>query len=206
MRERVLVAIVVAVAGLLLAGPTAQAQCVRYVSTSYGHFGQFGWVADGVTNTIDGVPVDMTAGPAQIEGAGAPVDRGWSTHGVEGFRAYITEGGVPTEHAFTQITRWVGTVDMKKTGIKGDRRAIPPLQVYRLYFDYRGEGVLSDGAGAFKNATGHVVTRGPFFLDLMNMPDGTPVPAAVFGAGSGEYEFETTGMICGADLKALGLR
>jgi hypothetical protein len=32
------------------------------------------------------------------------------------------------------------------------------------------------------------------------------VPAPVFGQGSGEYEFETSGMICGADLAALGLR
>jgi hypothetical protein len=206
MRERMVVALGVAVACLLLAGSAAQAQCVRYVSTSYGHFGEFGWVADGVTNTIDGAPVDVMAGPAQIEGAGTPFDRGWSTHGVEGFRAYIMDGGAPTDNAFTMITRWVGTVDMKKTGIKGDRRAIPPAQVYRLYFDYKGEGVLSDGAGAFKNATGHVVTRGPFYLDLINMPDGTSLPAAVLGMGSGEYEFETVGMICGAHLAALGLR
>jgi len=93
-----------------------------------------------------------------------------------------------------------------RAGAGRNGRAIQPFQVYRLYFDYRGEGALSDGAGAFKNATGHVVTRGPFFLDLINMPDGTPVPAPVFGAGSGECEFGTVGMICGAELAALGLR
>ena len=145
-------------------------------------------------------------GAALVEGAGAPVDRGWSTHGIEGFRAWIVKNGQVTGNAFTEITRFISTVDMKQTGLKGDRRSIPPGQVYRLYFSYQGEGVLSDGAGAFAEATGHTVTRGPFWLDFINMPDGTPVPAAVFGAGSGRYAFETRGMICGADVVTLGLR
>jgi hypothetical protein len=152
---------------------------------------------------LNGIERPFTAS-AVPTGAGGPIDRGWSTHGLEAYENVLVDD--PSGSSFVEVIPFVATVDMDLTALKGDRRKIPDLEPYTLYFNYHGEGTISDGTGLFANATGHTVTRGPFSLDFVNF-DGAPVPAAFtpFGGG-GAFTFETHGMICGADVEGLGVR
>ena len=196
-----------------LASVPAWAQCVPYTQEIKGPF-FFGWQAQSVVTTLDGQQITLYP----VEGSSEPpVDRGWSTHGYETFVA-ATE---PEEaNTFELVTPFVSTVEKTDPRFIGDRRDIPPYVVVRYWFKYLGEGKMTSGAGAFDGAKGHVVTRGPFWLDLVNIPEwGGIVPAQVVaavqdpqhplitpGTYGGYYEFTTKGQFCGVDLKALGLQ
>jgi hypothetical protein len=202
---------VIVVAAAVLASTAAQPStaalsqgpCVSLMRVEQGHFAA-GWVTDDVHVYLNGIERPFTASAVPVEGAGAPIDHGWSTHGLDAYENVLV--GDPPRSSFVEMTPFVATVDMDLTALRGDRRTIPDFAPYTLDFNYRGEGTISDGTGLFANATGHTVTRGPFSLDFVNI-DGVPVPAAFtpFGGG-GAFAFQTHGMICGADVEGLGVR
>lgn len=211
MTHRVVKVIVVAaavVAWTAVQPPTAaqsQGPCVPLTRVEQGHFAApAGWVTDEVHVYLNGSELPFTVSAVPIDGAGAPIDHGWSTHGLEAYENALV--GNSPQSGFVETTRFVATVDMGLTALTGDRRTIADFAPYILYFNYHGEGTISDGTGRFANATGHTVTRGPFSLDFVNI-GGVPVPAAFtpFGGG-GAFTFETHGMICGADVEGLGVR
>jgi hypothetical protein len=196
---------VIVVGAAMVASTAAQSQgpCVSLTRVEQGHFAA-GWVTDDVHVYLNGVERSFTTSPVPIEGAGAPIDHGWSTHGLEAYENVLV--GDPSGSSFVETIPFVATVDMNLTGLTGDRRTIPDFTPYTLTFNYHGEGTISDGTGLFANATGHTVIRGPFSLDFVNI-GGVPVPAnfTPFGGG-GTFTFETHGMICGADVEGLDVR
>ena len=203
MTHPVVKVIVVAAAVVASTAARSQGPCVSLTRVEQGHFAA-GWVTDEVHVYLNGIERPFTASAVAIDGAGAPIDHGWSTHGLDAYENVVV--GDPSRSSFLEMTPFVATVNMDSTGLTGDRRKIPDFTPYTLYFNYHGEGTISDGTGLFANATGHTVTHGPFSLDFVNL-DGVPVPAAFtpFGGG-GVFTFETHGMICGADVEGLGVR
>lgn len=194
MQHRRLIVLIVSGALVLFAAAAARAQCVPMVSVEDGHF-DGGWITDHITTTIDGNAVALEGeylpGPP-------PVPHGWSDHNVESFRWVL--GGTNT---LDETRHYIGTVDTRTTGLTGDRRDMPPGEIIRFYYDYMGEGTISNGTGQFAGITGHTRTRGPFWIDLINIPGVGVLPANFVApnAGSGQYAFETRGMLCGAGLK-----
>jgi len=206
MRERVVVALGLPWRCCPLAGSAAKRSASRTSRRATGTSGQFGWVADAARTRWTG-PGRRDERMGADRRRRAPVDRGWSTHAVEGFaRTSRTAGcppGTPSPRS-TRLGRNGGHEEDRDQGRPPRHPAAPGSTGW--YLDYRGEGVLSDGAGAFKNATGHFVTRGRSYLEFINMPDGTPVPAGVLGWGRAITSSRRAGMICGGRSAALGLR
>ena len=154
-----------------------------------------GWGVDYLTDSIDGVPYDFTGHGLPVPSP-LPWDHGWSTHGMEaGLRSLVSDPA----SSFSTFGEFVATVNMqgiKEQGLSGDRRAIPLYTPYRLDYDYRSTATVFDGTGAFKGVKGTLVIKGTFWMSMVKISvNGQTISVP---AGSGRWDFTTTGMLCGA--------
>lgn len=129
---KVIVVAAAVVASTAMQPPIAaqsQGPCVSLTRVEQGHFAApTGWVTDEVHVYLNGSELPFTVSAVPVEGAGAPIDHGWSTHGIEAYENVLV--GDPSGSSFVETTPFVATVDMDLTALTGDRRRIADFAPY----------------------------------------------------------------------------